>query len=252
MVAFLAFLGKALTRSGAVAAAILGTIVVGLGGIPAALVLLTFFVSSSILSVLFKKNKLGVNDKHAKGSRRDASQVLANGGICGAMIVLSVVFPGQQWIWWAFCASLAAENDDTWATELGILSPTKPALITAGAKVELGTSGGITLVGILASLAGSFLVALVGTLLHPMPIYALILITLAGLAGSLIDSLLGATIQAVYFCPNCEKETERHPTHACGMQTRLIRGTAWLDNDWVNGFCTFTPVILVWIFNLLK
>jgi len=252
LVAYLAYLGKALNRSGAIAAAILGAVVFGLGGIPAALVLLTFFTSSSILSVLFRKHKQGVNGKHAKGSRRDAGQVLANGGISGIMIVLSVIFPDQEWLWWAFCASLAAANADTWATELGVLSPIRPRLITTGDRVEMGTSGGITPLGTLASLAGSFVVALVGFFLHRMPVNILLLITLAGLAGSLVDSTLGATIQAVYFCPNCEKETERHPTHVCGTETRRIRGIAWLDNDWVNGFCTLTPVVLVGIFSLLN
>jgi uncharacterized membrane protein len=67
---------------------------------------------------------------------------------------------------------------------------------------------------------------------------------LAGLGGSLIDSALGATIQAVYFCPTCRKETERHPTHSCGAVTNQIRGLTWLDNDWVNGACTLGGVIL--------
>jgi uncharacterized membrane protein len=106
LVSLVAYLGKALSRSGALAAAILGTVVFGLGGIPAAVVLLTFFISSSILSVLFRKHKYGLNGKHAKGSRRDAGQVLANGGISGIMIILWVLFPNQEWLWWAFCASL--------------------------------------------------------------------------------------------------------------------------------------------------
>jgi uncharacterized protein (TIGR00297 family) len=252
LVSLVAYLGKALSRSGALAAAILGTVVFGLGGIPAAVVLLTFFISSSILSVLFRKHKYGLNGKHAKGSRRDAGQVLANGGISGIMIILWVLFPNQEWLWWAFCASLAAANADTWATEMGILSPSRPRLITTGDRVEMGTSGGITPVGTLASLAGALVVALVGFFLREMPVHVLLLITLAGMAGSLVDSYLGATIQAVYFCPKCEKETERHPTHVCGTETRRLRGMAWLDNDWVNGFCTLTPVILVGIFSLLK
>ncbi|MCW5888854.1 MAG: DUF92 domain-containing protein, partial [Anaerolineales bacterium] len=40
--------------------------------------------------------------------------------------------------------------------------------------------------------------------------------------------------QAIYYCPNCKKETEQHPQHTCGTPTRLQRGWAWLNNDWVN------------------
>ena len=59
----------------------------------------------------------------------------------------------------------------------------------------------------------------------------------SGLAGSLFDSLLGATVQAIYRCPACGVETER-TVHRCGNATRHVRGWAWLDNDWVNFFCS--------------
>jgi uncharacterized membrane protein len=72
----------------------------------------------------------------------------------------------------------------------------------------------------------------------------LVTITLAGLIGSLADSLLGATIQAIYRCPSCNKETERYPVHTCGSQTQLVRGYSWLDNDWVNTACALVGGVL--------
>jgi hypothetical protein len=57
------------------------------------------------------------------------------------------------------------------------------------------------------------------------------------------DSLLGATLQAIYYCPSCEKETERHPQHTCGTNTDHIRGWRWLNNDWVNFTCSLVGAL---------
>jgi uncharacterized membrane protein len=48
--------------------------------------------------------------------------------------------------------------------------------------------------------------------------------------------VLGATVQAVYWCPTCDKETERR-IHTCGTPTRLYRGRLWMDNEVVNLTC---------------
>jgi uncharacterized membrane protein len=56
---------------------------------------------------------------------------------------------------------------------------------------------------------------------------------LGGLTGSLIDSFLGATVQQIYFCDHCQKDTERR-IHKCGHETRPLRGWSWLNNDLVN------------------
>ena len=256
-ISFLAYVYHALTLGGALAAAVLGTLIFGLGGIGWAALLLVFFVSSSLLSRLAKQRKAGLDEKFSKGSRRDAAQVLANGGLAGLFVLLHAFFPNDTWPWLGAAAALAAANADTWATELGVLSPGQPRLITTGRPAEGGASGAVSLVGLLAALEGSLLVAVVAVLFWPgVPLLPLltravitpnmvsiaaaftIVITLAGVAGSLVDSLLGATLQAIYYCPTCQKETERFPRHSCGTPTTLIHGLPWLDNDWVNLACT--------------
>jgi uncharacterized protein (TIGR00297 family) len=252
LIAALAYRARSLSRSGAWAAALVGTVIFGLGGWQWAILLLTFFISSSALSRAFKKRKRGLNEKFSKGSQRDAGQVFGNGGLATLFAGLSVFFPGELWPWLAFAASLAAVNADTWATELGVLSPRPPRMMTnLGKVVEKGTSGGISLFGTFAALAGAGLIGTLAGTFSPVPLSPLnglsltLWVTFAGLAGSLVDSFLGATVQAIYLCPTCNKETERHPEHTCGTNTSLKRGFAWLDNDWVNFACGLGGVLFV-------
>jgi uncharacterized protein (TIGR00297 family) len=253
---------RSLSRSGAYAAIILGAVIFGLGGLAWATLLLAFFISSSLLSRLFKRRKRALDEKFSKGGERDAAQVFANGGIAGLFTLAHLFFPDAVWPWLGCAAALAAANADTWATELGVLNPGAPILITSGKVVERGTSGGISLVGTLAALSGSALIALFAVLFWQGPNSAetpnlahgltwFSLLTLSGLLGSLVDSLLGATLQAVYRCPQCAKETERHPIHTCGQPTQLLRGLPWLDNDWVNTACTLSGALIAIAFSLL-
>ena len=247
LISSLAYKAKSLNKSGAIAAFFTGLVIFGVGGWQWAILLLTFFITSSALSRAFKKRKQGLDEKYSKGNERDAGQVFGNGGIATLFAALHFFFPNETWPWLCFAAALAAVNADTWATELGVLNPNPPRMITNLNKVvEKGTSGGISLIGTLASLAGAALIGLLASLLNPTadPISIFMIVTLTGLAGSLFDSFLGGTVQAMYFCPADQKETEKHPLHTCGTQTVHIRGWKWLDNDWVNFACGVFAVIL--------
>ena len=238
LVSILAWRFGLLAGSGAIAATIIGGLIFSLGRLPWALLLLTFFVSSSLLSWAFPSRKREVASTFAKGGRRDWAQVAANGGL-GTCFLLAV-FLG--WIdpsiaWAGYAGSLASVNADTWATELGVLSPTPPRLLTTGKRVLPGKSGGISLLGSMAALAGAFLIAgLAGWFTSSQTPQLVLIVTLAGLLGSFVDSLFGATVQAIYYCPQCKKETERHPFHTCGTPTIFHRGWVWLNNDGVNFF----------------
>jgi uncharacterized protein (TIGR00297 family) len=230
----------ALSASGAAAAAVVGGMVFGLGGIPWAVILLMFFISSSLLSRAYSRRKRMMKEKFAKGSQRDYGQVLANGGLAAVLALAYWFAMDQMWLWIAFVGCMAAVNADTWATELGVLSRASPRLITNGAVVSRGTSGGVTLIGYLASLAGSGIIGIAAALFTPtMPgVLVIIVVILGGLAGGTVDSVLGATVQGIYYCPNCEKETESNPVHHCVIETRQLRGRRWLNNDLVNLVCS--------------
>ncbi len=238
-----------LSRSGVLGAVLLGTAIFGLGGWAWGALLVAFFVSSSALSHFRQAAKESLSEKFSKGHQRDLAQTLANGGAAALIATAGFVWPGPLW-WAAFAGALAAVNADTWATELGVLSRSKPRLVTTFATVDAGTSGAVSAAGTLAALAGA---ALIGWLASASAaagwvastpsdarwaIYLAAVVPAAGLLGSLFDSFLGATVQAIYFCDACRRETERAPRHTCGTVTRRVRGWRWLDNDWVNFLCS--------------
>jgi uncharacterized protein (TIGR00297 family) len=243
LVALIGFRKRALTASGAVGAILVGTSIFGFGGWTWGLVLVAFFALSSLLSRHRHADKRALADKFIKGTRRDLAQVLANGGLGVVLSLLYFSNPTPPLLA-AFLGAIAAVNADTWGTELGVLSPIPPRLITTGRTVAPGTSGGVTLLGTAASTLGALFIGLVGYLLlcleamvaghSPLGLSWIIpAATISGLLGSLFDSLLGATVQGIYYCARCERETERE-IHACGLKTNHLRGWRWLNNDVVN------------------
>ena len=239
VIALAAYRLRSLSRSGAWGALVEGTIIFGLGGWRWAVLLLAFFVSGSALTHMFARRKAALNEKFDKGGQRDIGQVLANGGVASIFAGLHFFFPQAAWIWMGFAASLAAVNADTWATELGVLNPSMPRLITSWKPVERGTSGGISLYGTLAAGGGAALIAILAGLVRSSGNFWMMvgIASLGGLLGAMFDSFLGATVQAIYHCPQCDKETEKHPLHTCGTQTVQVRGWKWLNNDMVNLGC---------------
>jgi uncharacterized protein (TIGR00297 family) len=245
-----AYRRRSLSRSGVAGAMATGAVTVGMGGWSWGLSLIYFFVSSSLLSHFRSRDKERIaTDKFSKGSQRDLWQVLANGGVASALSLAHGMTrsPGAKELLQAgYTGALATANGDTWATELGVLNTRPPRLITTGKPVASGTSGGVTLLGTGAAAAGGLSLGLVFWLLQGMhkshatvPLIGL----LTGLVGSFADSLMGATIQAMYYCPVCEKETERS-VHSCGTPTHFIRGIPHFDNDVINFIATLFGALL--------
>jgi len=219
LVGLLAWRLRALTVSGAVAAAAVGFCHLAFGGERAAGALLVFFGTSTALSKLGKRRKEALGFE--KGSQRDAWQVLANGGV--AALCCALGWPE------AMLGALAAANADTWATEAGSLLGGRPRRLTTLALAEPGESGAISLVGTLASLAGA---GLLGLLAGP----AWLAVTLAGFLGALLDSLLGATVQAQWRDPKTGRWCEI-------PQGPPERGVNVLRNDAVNSIATVAGAV---------
>jgi uncharacterized protein (TIGR00297 family) len=251
-VALLAYRARALTAGGVLGAILTGTATFGIGGPVWGLLLIAFFASSSLLSRYGARSaaKQQAAAAFAKGGRRDLGQALANGGIPAALAVGAAAAP-PAWtplLFAAFVGALAAVTADTWGTELGVLSTRPPRLVTSGRTVIAGTSGAVSGLGLLAAAVGAGFIGSLAWALEGLrlalgasdPPTGLLLVLpaalIGGLAGAWVDSLLGATVQAVYWCPACGKETERR-VHTCGTPTRLHRGRLWIDNEVVNLAC---------------
>jgi uncharacterized protein (TIGR00297 family) len=192
--------------------------------------LLVFFLTSSLLSKVGRAQKELTKREFSKSDTRDAWQALSNGGIAATCALLNVVWPSEQWTA-AFFGALATANADTWATELGVLSRREPRSLLTLRRVPRGTSGAVSSLGLLATAAGALVVSLVASFVPHSGLAASAFV--AGGLGSLADSVLGATLQASYFCPTCQREVESR-THHCGARAPLSRGSDWFGNDAVN------------------
>lgn len=271
--AFLAWKRSYLSDSGAIAAFSVGMVLFLLTPV-AWIILLVFFTSSSILSKVkgeTSPTKAKAQEMFEKGGKRDVGQVLAN-SLAGVLFLLAFIPDGGNpdlvtapMI--AYVGAIAAVTADTWGTEIGTLAPSASWVLNPRRKVPVGTSGGISLLGTLAAffgaliLAFSFLVCLtiqIELAGNSLPSAEKILIilgvaTMAGLVGSFVDSLLGATVQAFYFCPSCRIGTEKQVHTKCGgAKTTLTRGYPVVNNDLVNllaaaaaGFFAFVAFVLV-------
>lgn len=242
-IAMIAWRRGSLSASGALSAVVVGTLVFGGGGLAYGTLLIVFFVSSSALSRLTSRRKAEATALFAKGSTRDAAQVLANGGIATVLALGHFAWP-HPWWWPAFIGAIAAATADTWSTEVGTLSRRPPRLITTGRAVAAGISGAVSLPGTLAAIAGGVLIGGIAGLFGDGPTFApaLIIGTAAGLAGCFADSLLGATLQGRFFCDACGQPSEER-RHRCGRATRHQGGLVFIDNDAVNVLgCAFGAV----------
>lgn len=206
-----------LRADGAWAAGIVGAAVFGFTGWPGAVALLLFFVTSTLLGRLPGR---GAGRRHGA---RDARQVVANGGVAGLAAILAAL--GIPWALAALVGALAAANADTWATEIGTRWGGVPRAFGFGSPLAGGESGGMSPVGTVGGLAGAGVIAIVAGGWAA---------ALGGVCGLLADSLLGATLQAVYRCPDCGARVETTIHDPCCTPARLVRGIGWLDNDAVN------------------
>ncbi|MZQ85170.1 DUF92 domain-containing protein [Paenibacillus sp. 5J-6] len=258
LIAGAAYWRGSLSVSGLISAVVLGTLMFVFGDLAWFGTLIAFFISSSILSKLKHKRKAAAESGYAKGGRRDAGQVAANGGLGLVLCIGNAIWPDP--VWWAlFVGVMATVTADTWATEIGGMSPSAPRSIRNWKPVPAGTSGGISTIGVLASVVGG---AFIGWLsgwfsslgdmgYETVSVPVLILFgAISGLLGSLADSWLGATWQVMYQCTVCGKTIEKE-VH-CGQSAKQIRGFRFMTNDRVNALSSLVGGVVCCVLLLVS
>lgn len=226
---------RLLTVSGAAAAVVLGMVILSSLHFGGLFLLFAFFIGGSLIGRL--RERLQGRDRafaEKKGGTRDAVQVLANGLMAGIAALIYALGGGTAALI-AFGAAIAEANSDTFAGELGRLSKTPPISVRTGKVVPKGVSGGVTLTGTLAGLGASALIALLWLLCFDCDKRLLCagIIMLCGFIGCVADSVLGATVQALYKDERTGALSE-HPTAKDGTKLTLVQGVRWIDNDAVN------------------
>ena len=248
------------------------------------IILILFYYSSSKLTKYKSSEKMKIEEGHVIGGNRNYIQVFANSilativaivyfFVCGedenisfaansdTNDVISFYFlqeiPRKQFAaicWATYIAHYATANGDTWASELGVLSKQKPRLVTSFflREVPPGTNGGMSLLGTVASLLGGGFIGLIFWAMSffeysQLPMVAAGL--LYGLLGSLVDSILGATLQASYY--NKEKKLivkSKYLPHSrhVDKDVILVSGIDFVTNEFVN----FLSILIMMVLSL--
>lgn len=244
-----------LTIDGAVAAWTIGYVTWGFGGLAWFAPLLAFFLAINWIGKLAARvsGRAAPREEERveeKGSERDHVQVLANGGICLALAVGAAVsetlHPSLVPVMaGAYLGSLCAASADTFASELGVYARAQPVLLWTFRPVPTGQSGGVTLFGYGAAVAGSLLPVVVLGLVGGAEAFSVRMFLgglVAGVLGCTVDSVVGATLQAKRRCATCGAATERR--EHCGAATELATGLPFVSNDLVNVLGALTGAVL--------
>ncbi len=225
------YMYKSIDETGLLTGVAVGSVFVTIGGLPATVMLITFFLIGSAFTKYKYSLKEELGAAELKGGARNWRNVLAN--LFFPMIMLIMFsfcsLPGAKI---AFLSSLSGALSDTLGSEIGVLSQKPPRMIIGFKKVPPGTSGAVSFIGTLASLLGSIIIPIEAYVFSLIDRSSLLIVVVLSFLCSTLDSVLGATIQARYRCETCGAITEN--LYHCNGRAKLIEGLPFIDNHAVN------------------
>lgn len=196
-IAGLAFAARSIDVAGAVSAILIGTAITAGTGLQGLALMVGFFVIGSAVTKLGYRKKAERGIAQERGGARGWRNAWANGGIPAGLALLAGMAPdgARELLVVAYAAAVATAAADTCSSEVGKAYGRRTFLITSLKPVAPGTEGAVSLEGTLAGLAGGALVGALGWGFGLLGPAAAALVAVAGLLGSLAESLLGTVAE---------------------------------------------------------
>ena len=191
LVLFLILRKKMLKPTAIATGLIAAVFVAGRGGIGSYAAIIVFFLVGEFVTRHIR------NKYHRKEhGTRSTSNIVGN---IGPAIIALAVNPTPFNV--MFFTSLSAAFADTLSSEIGVLSKDRPLLITTLQPVFPGTDGGVSVLGFAAAALGGIIFGILGYALTGSFYWGALLI-LAGMMGSVLDSVMGAVFQSRGYLDN--------------------------------------------------
>lgn len=252
LLSYIAVSRKYLTIKGALLANIIGILILYLNGSVFFIILLLAFFIANLATRYKIHEKIEIKFVMRKKPIRSWENVLANGLPILLLGILEYAMHSNSFVI-SYVAANASFLSDTVSTEIGVVSKKEPYLLTNFSRTQRGRSGAVSLLGTLAGILSAAILssisfALMGKDLQSGLISVGIVVVSATIAN-FSDSLLGATIQAIYYCNDCNTYSEEE-THVCGKKTRKISGIKLINNHVVNFIANLIGVAIALIISL--
>jgi len=210
---------KKLTLSAAIIGGAVAVMIFKGAGYTGISMLGAFFIFGTIATGWKKDEKHLIKLKDDRSVKRNTGQVLANGGVAAILGILVFLMPHKaELLRLMMAASLASAMADTLSSELGMVYGRRFYNVITLKREERGLDGVISIEGTLIGVVGSALIALIYSIGFGWGI-SFLLIVIAGTAGNLTDSVLGA----------------------------LLERKRYLTNDIVNFLNTATAALVAWL-----
>jgi uncharacterized protein (TIGR00297 family) len=200
------------------------------------------FVSSAIITSVKQRRYANDNKSTSDDKPRNWKQSVANVGVPSVLALVHTLYPVDVFIFMSFC-SLACASADTWSSEIGVLSKSKPVFLVSRALTEKGVSGGVTSLGTAASIMGSVVIAGIYFMFHDNLMHAL-LVGAIGFLGSVLDSVIGELFQAKYIGGNSEITDDKNAGE-------LVSGLRIISNNKVNFIAVTLSALLAFVIQYL-
>lgn len=227
VVAVVSYFKGALTLNGSVTAWFMGIVLLWMGDWEWVWPMMAFFITGTVFTRI--NNQFGRKSDEDHDKPRDYYQVLANGGI-GLLCCVLFAVTGTPFWYYIYVFSISVSMADTCSSEIGMMADGKVVDLLSRKPVPRGVSGGVSSAGFVGGFMGALIIGWIGFSSRYFSITLFGITLLAGLLGTLLDSILGSKMQVKYKLANGQP-SDFIPD---GEQGTLLSGQKWMTNDMVN------------------